>query len=77
MSLFEITVLVLLTIQLLMTAAVFAKVCMPDEQARDDMRYEREVERLTEEKAANNIDEGIMNIMGYSVNGKTGFEQDE
>lgn len=68
MSLFEITVLVLLTIQLLMTAAVFAKVCMPDEQARDDMRYEREVERLTEEKAANNIDEGIMNIMSYSVN---------
>lgn len=72
MSLFEITVLVLLTIQLLMTAAVFAKVCMPDEQARDDMRYEREVERLTEE-----IDEGIMNIMSYSVNGKTGFEQGE
>lgn len=77
MSLFEITVLVLLTIQMLMTAAVFGKVCMPDEQARDDMRYEREVERLTEEKAANNIDEGIMNIMSYSVNGKTGFEQDE
>lgn len=74
MSFFEITVLVLLTLILLIAAAVFAKVCLPSEEERTDAAVEREMER---DKASRNIDEGIANIMSYSVNGKTGFEQDE
>ena len=74
MSFFEITVLVLLTLNLLFVAAVFAKVCLPSEKEKTDAAVEREMER---DKASRNIDEGIANIMSYSVNGKTGFEQDE
>lgn len=74
MSFFEITVLVLLTLILLIAAAIFAKVCLPSEEARTDAAVECEMER---DKASRNIDEGIANIMSYSVNGKTGFEQDE
>lgn len=74
MSFFEITVLVLLTLILLIAAAIFAKVCLPSEEERTDAAVEREIER---DKASRNIDEGIANIMSYSVNGKTGFEQDE
>lgn len=74
MSFYEITVLVLLTMILLIVAAVFAKVCLPSEEERTDSAVEREMER---DKASHNIDEGIANIMSYSVNGKTGFEQDE
>lgn len=74
MSFFEITVLVLLTLILLIVAAVFAKVCLPSEEDKTDAAVEREMER---DKASRNIDEGIANIMSYSVNGKTGFEQDE
>lgn len=74
MSFYEITVLVLLTMILLIVAAVFAKVCLPSEEERTDSAVEREMER---DKASRNIDEGIANIMSYSVNGKTGFEQDE
>lgn len=74
MSFFEITVLVLLTLILLIVAAIFAKVCLPSEEERTDSAVEREMER---DKASRNIDEGIANIMSYSVNGKTGFEQDE
>lgn len=70
MSIFEIIVLVLLVLQTLMVSAVFGKVCLPDEQERDDAAYEREREK-------NSIDEGITNIMSYSVNGKTGFEDYE
>lgn len=74
MSFFEITVLVLLTLNLLIAAAIFAKVCLPSEEERTEREVEREMER---DKASRNIDEGIANIMSYSVNGKTGFEQDE
>ena len=74
MSFFEITVLVLLTLNLLFVAAVFAKVCLPSEKEKTDAAVEREMER---DKASRNIDEGIAKIMSYSVNGKTGFEQDE
>lgn len=74
MSFYEITVLVLLTLILLIAAAVFAKVCLPSEEDKTDAAVEREMER---DKASRNIDEGIANIMSYSVNGKTGFEQDE
>lgn len=74
MSFFEITVLVLLTLILLIAAAIFAKVCLPSEKEKTDAAVEREMER---DKASRNIDEGIANIMSYSVNGKTGFEQDE
>ena len=74
MSFFEITVLVLLTLNLLFVAAVFAKVCLPREKEKTDAAVEREMER---DQASRNIDEGIANIMSYSVNGKTGFEQDE
>lgn len=74
MSFFEITVLVLLTLILLIAAAIFAKVCIPSEEDKTDAAVEREMER---DKASRNIDEGIANIMSYSVNGKTGFEQDE
>lgn len=74
MSFFDITVLVLLTLQLLLLAAIFAKVCLPDEEKKADMLYERDLER---EREKNSIDEGITNIMSYSVNGKTGFEHDE
>lgn len=74
MSFFEITVLVLLTLILLIAAAIFAKVCLPSEEEKTDAAVEREMER---DKASRNIDEGIANIMSYSVNGKTGFEQDE
>ena len=74
MSFFEITVLVLLTLILLIAAAIFAKVCLPSEEERTDAAVEREMER---DKASRNIDEGIANIMSYSVYGKTGFEQDE
>lgn len=74
MSFYEITVLVLLKMILLIVAAVFAKVCLPSEEERTGSAVEREMER---DKASHNIDEGIANIMSYSVNGKTGFEQDE
>ncbi len=74
MSFFEITVLGLLTLNLLIAAAVFGKVCLPSEEERTEREVEREMER---DKASRNIDEGIANIMSYSVNGKTGFEQDE
>ena len=73
MSFFEITVLVLLTLILLIAAAVFATVCLPSEEEKTDAAVEREMER---DKASRNIDEGIANIMSYSVNAKTGFEQD-
>lgn len=78
MSFFEITVLVLLTLILLIVSAVFAKVCMPSDLEVADLRFELELEKdLERDKASRNIDEGIANIMSYSVNGKTGFEQDE
>ena len=78
MSFFEITVLVLLTLILLIVAAVFAKVCLPSDLEVADLRFELELEKdLERDKASRNIDEGIANIMSYSVNGKTGFEQDE
>lgn len=75
MSFFEITVLVWLAIQLLMSAAVFAKVCRPKAEDVTDAAVEREME-LERDRASRNIDEGIENIMSYSVNGKTGFEQE-
>lgn len=78
MSFFEITVLVLLTLILLIVAAIFAKVCLPSDLEAADLQFELELEKdLERDKASRNIDEGIANIMSYSVNGKTGFEQDE
>lgn len=68
MSFFEITILVLLTLEFLMTGAMFAKVCMPSEEQRNESRVEREMEK-------GSVDEGFENIMRYSVNGKTGFEE--
>lgn len=68
MSFFEITVLVLLTLLLLMTAAMFTKVCVPSREERTDAAVEREMEK-------GSVDEGFENIMRYSVNGKTGFEE--
>ena len=53
MSFFEITVLVLLTLNLLIAAAVFTKVCLPSEEERTDREVEREMER---DKASRNID---------------------
>ena len=68
MSLFEITVLVLLTLLLLMTAAMFTKVCMPSSAERTDAAVEEAMQH-------NTIEEGFENIMTYSVMGKTGFEE--
>ena len=68
MSFFEITVLVLLTLLILMTAAIFTKVCVPSREERTEAAVEEAMQR-------NTIEEGFENIMTYSVMGKTGFEE--
>ena len=60
------------SVNLLLTAAVFVKTCIPSAEERTD----REVEIALEERP-DPMDEGFENIMRFSVNGKTGFERDE
>ena len=61
-------------VDLLLTAAVFVKTCLPTPDERTDRQVELAVE---ESQRPDPMDEGFENIMRFSVNGKTGFEQDE
>ena len=61
-------------VNLLLTAAVFVKTCLPTPAERADRQVELAVE---ESQRPDPMDEGFENIMRFSVNGKTGFEQDE
>lgn len=61
-------------VNLLLTAAVFVKTCLPTPDERTDRQVELAVE---ESQRPDPMDEGFENIMRFSVNGKTGFEQDE
>ena len=61
-------------VDLLLTAAVFVKTCLPAPAERADRKVELAVE---ESQRPDPMDEGFENIMRFSVNGKTGFEKDE
>lgn len=61
-------------VNLLLTAAVFVKTCLPTPDERTDRQVDLAVE---ESQRPDPMDEGFENIMRFSVNGKTGFEQDE
>lgn len=63
-------VLLLLVLDLAVTAGLYFRMCLPSREERN----ERAVERAMEQEAADPIDEGFENIMRFSVNGKTGFE---
>ena len=58
----------LLLVNISVTAAVYCKLCLPSREKRTDAAVEREMEK-------GSVDEGFENIMRYSVNGKTGFEE--
>ena len=58
----------LLLVNISVTAAVYCKLCLPSREERTDAAVEREMEK-------GSVDEGFENIMRYSVNGKTGFEE--
>lgn len=58
----------LLLVNISVTAAVYCKLCLPSKAERTDAAVEREMEK-------GSVDEGFENIMRYSVNGKTGFEE--
>lgn len=61
-------------VNLLLTAAVFVKTCIPSADERTDRQVELAME---ESQRPDPMDEGFENIMRFSVNGKTGFERDE
>ena len=63
-------VLLLLSLNLAVTAGLYRRLLLPSEEERN----ERAVEKAMEQAAADPIDEGFENIMRFSVNGKTGFE---
>ena len=76
------TILVIITLLILLdlavTAALYIRLCLPDEQERLERRVEAAQERAMEAQRDRGelMDEGFENIMRFSVNGKTGFERD-
>lgn len=62
----------LLVLDLAVTVHLSHRILAPSEEERN----ERAVELAMEKAAADPMDEGFENIMRFSVNGKTGFEQE-
>lgn len=58
-------------LDLAVTAATYRRLFSPSEEERN----ERAVEKAMEQRQ-DPMDEGFENIMRFSVNGKTGFEQE-
>ena len=64
-------VLLAVLLDLAVTAATYRRLFSPSEEERN----ERAVEKAMEQRQ-DPMDEGFENIMRFSVNGKTGFEQE-
>ena len=64
-------VLLAVLLDLGVTAATYRRLFSPSEEERN----ERAVEKAMEQRQ-DPMDEGFENIMRFSVNGKTGFEQE-
>lgn len=56
-------------VELAFMAVMFRQLCCPSAEARTDKAVEQ-----AQERQRDLMNEGIENIMTYSVNGKTGFE---
>ena len=59
---------------LALSVALYRAIVLPDEEARNEAAVERAMAREAEQ--ADPMDEGFENIMRFSVNGRTGFEQE-
>ena len=70
MELICFVILLLLLVDLVLTAGLYRRLVLPSEEERN----ERAVEQSMEKAAADPMDEGFENIMRFAVNGKTGFE---
>ena len=66
-----IAMLLAVLLDLVVTAATYRRLFSPSEEERN----ERAVEKAMEQRQ-DPMDEGFENIMRFSVNGKTGFEQE-
>ena len=64
-------VLLAVLLDLAVTAVTYRRLFSPSEEERN----ERAVEKAMEQRQ-DPMDEGFENIMRFSVNGKTGFEQE-
>lgn len=53
------------------TAATYHRLFSPSEEERNERAVEKAMEQMQDP-----MDEGFENIMRFSVNGKTGFEQE-
>ena len=56
-------------VELIFVAVMFRRLCCPSAEAQTDKVVEQ-----AQERQRDLMNEGIENIMTYSVNGKTGFE---
>lgn len=63
---------ILLAANLFLTAILYVRLCLPDEEER----LERKVNETMRRERRDPIDEGIDNIMRFEVGGKTGFERE-
>ena len=70
MELIYFGILLLLLVNLVLTAGLYRRLLLPSEEERN----ERAVQKAMDQAAADPMDEGFENIMRFSVNGKTGFE---
>ena len=62
-------VLLLLVLDLAVTAGLYCRMCLPSREERNERAVEKAMEHRQDP-----MDEGFENIMRFSVNGKTGFE---
>ena len=69
---FDILILGSVAANLWFSVRMYRRVCRHNEEELTD----RAVETVAEAQKKDLIDEGIDNILLFSVNGKTGFEQD-
>lgn len=70
----EIVLALLVGCNLILTAAVFKKVCCKSAEQRADEAVERAMEEDREAlRRSRAMDEGFDNLMRYSVNGNDGF----
>lgn len=63
----------LVVLNLSITARLYIRLVLPDEESRNEAAVEQAMDRERKE-AADAMDEGFENIMRFSVKGKTGFE---
>lgn len=61
----------LVLLNLSLTAKLYIRLVLPDEESRNEQAVER---AMREAEKADPMDEGFENIMRFSVKGKTGFE---